>query len=59
MELKRRKDGIHPTQDASALWVDSIMRWLPKSGHPILADVPSDTLGKANADIILLKAQNK
>ncbi len=59
MELKRRKDGIHPTEDASAIWVDSIMRWLPKSSHPILAEVPSDTLPKFNPNIKMLKAANK
>lgn len=59
MEFKRKKDKIHPTREASALWVDSIMRWLPKSAHPILADFPSDSLGKVNSNIILLKALNK
>ncbi len=59
MEFKRKKDKIHPTREASALWVDSIMRWMPKSAHPILADFPSDSLGKVNSNIILLKALNK
>lgn len=59
MEFKRKKDKIHPTREASALWVDSIMRWMPKSAHPILADFPSDSLGKVNSHIILLKALNK
>ncbi|MDE5886075.1 MAG: hypothetical protein K2H46_00640 [Muribaculaceae bacterium] len=59
MEFKRKKDKIHPTREASALWVDSIMRWMPKSAHPILADYPSDTIGKVNSNIILLKALNK
>ncbi|MDE6753626.1 MAG: hypothetical protein K2J82_03335 [Muribaculaceae bacterium] len=59
MEFKRKKDKIHPTREASALWVDSIMRWMPKSAHPILADFPSDSLGKVHSNIILLKALNK
>ena len=59
MDFKRKKDKIHPTREASALWVDSIMRWMPKSAHPILADFPSDSLGKVNSNIILLKALNK
>lgn len=59
MEFKRKKDGVHPTKEASALWVDSIIRWLPKSAHPFVADVPSDTIGRANPGIIFLKALNK
>lgn len=59
MEFKRKKDKIHPTREASALWVDSVMRWLPKSRHPIRADFPSDSLGKVNANVIFLKALNK
>lgn len=59
IELKRKKDKIHPTREASAIWVDSIMRWLPKSAHPFVADLPSDTIGKANPHILFLKALNK
>ena len=59
MEFKRKKDGIHPTRESSALWIDSVMRWLPKSAHPFRADIPSDTIGKANPGIIYLKALNK
>ncbi|MDE7181324.1 MAG: hypothetical protein K2N88_09035 [Muribaculaceae bacterium] len=59
MEFKRKKDGIHPTREASALWVDSIMRWLPKSTHPFRAETPADSIRKSNPDIILLKALNK
>ena len=59
MELARKKGHIHPTRAASALWVDSIMRWMPKSAHPILADFPSDSIGRANANVTFLKALNK
>lgn len=59
MSFKRKKDKIHPTRESSALWIDSVMRWLPKSAHPILADVPADTLSKAPNNVILLKALNK
>lgn len=59
MELDRKKDHIHPTRTASALWVDSIMRWLPGSSHPILMDLPSDSIGKCNPNITFLKALNK
>ena len=59
MKLARKKDNIHPTRQASALWVDSIMRWMPRSAHPILAEYPSDSTGKANPNIVFLKALNK
>lgn len=59
IELARKKDNIHPTRSASALWVDSIMRWLPSSAHPFVADVPDDSIGKANPHIVFLKALNK
>lgn len=59
MDFKRKKDKIHPTRQSSALWVDSIMRWMPKSGHPILADTPPDSIGRVNPGIVFLKALNK
>lgn len=59
MTFKRKKDGIHPTREASALWIDSIARWMPKSAHPILLEFPPDTLGKVNANIKFMKATDK
>lgn len=59
MELARKKDHIHPTREASALWIDSIMRWIPSSAHPILCDYPADSIGKQNPHITFLKALNK
>jgi len=59
MEFKRKKDNIHPTRESSAHWVDSIMRWLPKSSHPFIVEVPSDSIGKVNPNIVFLKALNK
>lgn len=59
MKFKRKADKIHPTRASSALWLDSIMRWLPSSRHPILADPPSDSIGQVKTNIIFLKALNK
>lgn len=59
MEFQRKKDGIHPTRKSSALWIDSIARWINKSSHPILLEAPSDSIGKVNANLILLKATDK
>lgn len=59
MEFKRKKDHVHPTRESSAEWIDSIMRWLPQSAHPIKADVPGDSLGKVLPNVVFLKALNK
>lgn len=59
MTFERKADKIHPTRNASALWVDSIVRWLPKSAHPFVAEIPSDSIGKANPNMVFLKALNK
>ncbi len=55
MQLARRGDHIHPTPDAAVLWVDSIMRWMPKSAHPILVDVPADSINTTPTLTILKK----
>lgn len=59
MEFKRKSDHIHPTRESSALWIDSIMRWLPTSAHPFVAEVPADSVRKTNPNIVFLKALNK
>ncbi|MCM1377696.1 MAG: SGNH/GDSL hydrolase family protein [Clostridium sp.] len=59
MSFERKKDKIHPTKKASALWVDSIARWLPSSSHPILMSAPPDTMPSVNANMTFLKALNK
>lgn len=59
MEFKRKSDNVHPTRESSSLWMDSIMRWLPKSAHPFKAALPSDSVGKATPNIVFLKALNK
>ena len=59
MEFQRKKDGIHPTRESSALWIDSIARWMPNSGHPIRLDAPALELGKVNANIRYMKATDK
>lgn len=59
MDFKRKKDNIHPTRESSALWVDSIMRWLPKSNHPFVAEIPADSIIKSNPNIRFIKALNK
>lgn len=59
MDFERKADHIHPTRKSSALWMDSVMRWIPKSAHPILAEIPSDTIGKVDPNVIYLKPKHK
>lgn len=59
MSFKRKKDGIHPTRESSALWIDSIARWILKSAHPILLESPGDSLGRVKANIKYMKATDK
>lgn len=45
MSFERRKDGAHPTQASAAMWLDSVMRWMPAhAAHPILMDTPEKPL---------------
>ena len=49
LDLPRKKDHIHPTSKGGEIWTDSIMKWIPKSAHPIKAEVPdSGTSSKHN-----------
>lgn len=62
IELARKKDKIHPTRDAAAVWFDSIARWMPKSAHPIRLQTPSDSITAttklSHTNIIYLKAKH-
>ena len=59
MEFERKKDKVHPTRKASALWIDSIARWMPKSSHPIILSLPPDSIKVPNNSITFLKAYKK
>lgn len=60
IELPRKSDQIHPTREGAATWVDSIVRWIPKSAHPIVMDFPSDSIASStrlrHTNIYYLKA---
>ena len=40
MEIPKGGDHIHPTRKGADIWADSLMRWISRSQHPILAEVP-------------------
>lgn len=46
LKLQRLSDGIHPTFEASAHWIDGVARWMssPESRHPIVMDPPRTKL---------------
>lgn len=48
MKFPRKKDGAHPTHDASIGWMDSVVRWMPEHAeHPIKLDVPTQKKSRA------------
>ncbi|MBP3299757.1 MAG: SGNH/GDSL hydrolase family protein [Muribaculaceae bacterium] len=44
LTLARRKDKIHPTVEAAAYQIDSLVRWMKTSAHPIKMDIPADSI---------------
>lgn len=61
LELERRKDKIHPTVKAAAYEVDSLVRWMRHSAHPILMDLPHDSIANtkiSHIGITYLKAKH-
>lgn len=40
IDIQRAGDHIHPTLKGARTWADSLMRWMPKSYHPILSELP-------------------
>lgn len=59
LQMDRKSDKIHPTKSAASYWMDSVMRWIPQSRHPFLAEFPADSLSKISPNLIFLKAKNK
>lgn len=48
MKFQRKKDGAHPTAASSAVWMDSIVRWMPlHCAHPIKMTMPAKEKAKA------------
>ena len=49
MSFERGADGAHPTRQSAALWLDSVMRWMPQNAlHPIRMERPANDSGRAN-----------
>jgi hypothetical protein len=54
INLTRAADGAHPTRRAAAMWVDSIVRWMPQhSSHPIRMNLPTDSTARPRRIVVL------
>ena len=40
LDLERGPDHIHPTKKGADVWADTLMRWINRSPHPILTEIP-------------------
>lgn len=49
MHFDRSSDGAHPTRTSAALWMDSVVRWMPAhSFHPIRMELPDRATDRAD-----------
>ena len=59
LELPLGPDHIHPTIKGGVIWMDSIMRWMPSTPHPILYEMPDSVKPKGSFKHIYFNARNK
>ncbi len=54
MTFDRSKDGAHPTRSSAALWMDSVVRWMPDNvSHMIRLNIPQAKSSKPNRVVVL------
>lgn len=54
MTFQRKSDGAHPTSTSAALWMDSVIRWMPTHcAHPIRLDIPDENRGRPDRVTLL------
>lgn len=54
LDIERGPDKVHPTRRGADEWADTLMRWIRKSSHPILTEIPdSGTSTKGHKFIYL------
>lgn len=59
MTFERKDDGAHPTTASSALWLDSVVRWMPhNASHPIKLDLPEKGFKARPDEVVVLKPEN-
>lgn len=54
LNIKRKKDGAHPTPESSSLWMDSIAAWISsgRTRYPIVFNHYSDTVKSMHLNIL-------
>lgn len=58
MKLEMGPDNIHPTGRGAAVMVDSVMRWMPKSAHPIRSELPGPQIKGSRFNHIYYKVNS-
>ena len=54
MDIERGPDHVHPNRRGADQWADTLMRWIKKSDHPFLTEIPdSGTTTKGHKFIYL------
>lgn len=54
IEIERGPDHVHPTRKGADAWADTLMRWIRRSPHPILTEVPDSGTGTKGHKFIYL-----
>lgn len=54
MHFDRAKDGAHPTRSSAALWLDSVVKWMPtRAAYPIKMNRPEVQKSRPKREIML------
>lgn len=59
VQLARQRDGIHPTFEASAKWVDIIVKWIQRDGSPYSLKLRTPTRKTTLSNFISFKPSYK
>ena len=54
LDLERGPDKVHPTRKGADVWADTLMRWIRKSSHPILTELPDSGISTKGHKFIYL-----
>lgn len=57
-KIPRGPDNVHPTRKGADLWADTIMRWISRSAHPILAEHPDSGTSTKGHKFVYLHADD-
>ena len=54
LDIERGPDHVHPTKRGADEWADTLMRWIRKSEHPILTEIPDSGTSTKGHNFIYL-----